>query len=411
MGISAIAISLAFVCAWACSSGAPGGAGNLDGGPPASSDDAGGVSDAHAPGADGGHRDGGAANDGGGGGGGGDAGADADAGVDAGSPAVRWIGRFELDDAGPEAEWTASAMEARFAGSSVSANLGGTGNFFEVVVDGVVQSVLETDGGTTYPLASGLSNAAHDVVVFRRDEPGDGPATFAGFDLGDAGVLLPPSAPVHRIEVIGDSITCGYGDECDNASENFTPATENGYLAYGPLTARALGADVHVVAWSGKGMYVNLDGTMTETVPILWERTIPTDPTSTWNPSFWIPDAVVINLGTNDYGTGTDPSAGFESTYLAFVTHLKSVYPNVYVFACVGPMLADPDYTDAKTAITNVIAALSEGGDPRMQLVEFPTEDCGTDGSNCGCAYHPKLAEHQTMATILEGAMHAALGW
>jgi len=29
----------------------------------------------------------------------------------------------------------------------------------------------------------------------------------------------------------------------------------------------------------------------------------------------------------------------------------------------------------------------------------------------CRCDYHPNIAEHQTMATILEGANHTAVGW
>jgi hypothetical protein len=57
----------------------------------------------------------------------------------------------------------------------------------------------------------------------------------------------------HALEFYGDSITCGYGNEgtppCD-----FTAGTENNWLSWGPMTARALNASVHVEAWSGKGV-------------------------------------------------------------------------------------------------------------------------------------------------------------
>jgi hypothetical protein len=166
------------------------------------------------------------------------------------------------------------------------------------------------------------------------------------------------------------------------------------------------------VAWSGKGLYRNLDDTMTETMPILWQRTIPTDASSTWNPSQWIPDVVVINLGTNDYGAdSTDPSVPFQTTYLNFVATLRTAYPNAFILGAVGPMLSGTNYTAAKTVITNVVSMRAAGGDAKMALVEFPTQDCGSDGSACGCDYHPNAAEHQTMATILEGAIHTAIGW
>jgi hypothetical protein len=212
--------------------------------------------------------------------------------------------------------------------------------------------------------------------------------------------------------VVGDSISAGFCDETAGTNTPFTAATENEYLAYGPLTARSLGADIHVVAWSGKGMYRNLDGTTTETVPVLWERTIPTDKTSRWDPSQWVADAVVINLATNDYNAkGADPTSAYQATYLQFVTRLRSVYPGAFLFCAVGPMLGGTRYASAKAAISNVISTRQAAGDVRLQLVEFPTLNCGQGGSACGCAGHPTVAQHQTMAGILEAAMRTSLGW
>jgi lysophospholipase L1-like esterase len=339
----------------------------------------------------------------------------AEAGVpDTGSPAVRRIGRFDLSDpTEPTAEWSGSAMEARFSGTSVSAQIGGANNEFAVLVDGTLEPVVTTDGSSSYPLASGLAPGDHEVLVFRRDEAFDQPSALIGFTFGGGGALLaPPVTPSRRIEVIGDSISAGYGDECTNASQHFTAATENEYIAYGSITARDLGADAHIIAWSGKGLYQNLDGTMTETMPILWQRTLPTDPTSVWNPTQWVPEAVVINLGTNDYGApGPDPTSSFTTAYLAFVATLRVPYPTAHLFLAVGPLLGGATYDSAKGAIQSVIASRKAKGDDRLELVEFPTQNCGSDGSGCGCDYHPNAAEHGRMAKILEKAIHGALGW
>jgi lysophospholipase L1-like esterase len=304
-------------------------------------------------------------------------------------------------------------MEARFSGTSVSAEIGGANNDFAIVIDGKIQPVLTTSGSSSYSLATGLSAGAHQVLVFRRDEAFDQPSALIGFTFGTGGALLaPPPTPSRRIEVIGDSISAGYGVECTNASQHFSAATENEYLAYGSLTARALGADAHIVAWSGKGLYQNLDGTMTETMPILWQRTIPTDPASVWDPTKWVPDAVVINLGTNDYGApGGDPTTAYTAAYKSFVATLRGPYPKAQLFLAVGPMLGGTQYTEVKGAIQSVIAARKAMGDTKLSLVEFPTQNCGSDGSMCGCDYHPNIMEQAAMAKILEGAMHSVLGW
>jgi lysophospholipase L1-like esterase len=327
--------------------------------------------------------------------------------------AIRWIGRFDLTNpAQPTAEWSASAMEARFSGTSVSVHLGGANNYFAAVVDGVEEPVVTTGGGSTYPIATGLEAGIHDVLVVRRDEAFDQPSQLVGFDFGSGGQLLPPPpAAAHRLEVIGDSISAGYGDECTNASMHFSATTENAYLAYGPLTARALGADIHLIAWSGKGMYRNNDGTTTDTMPILWQRTLPTDMTSQWDPSTWIPDAVVINLGTNDYAAQGDPTASYQAAYLSFVTQLRGAYPGAFIFCALGPMMSGTNLNSARTAVNNVIAMRATAGDANLKLVEFATQNCMADGSGCGCDYHPNLAEHQAMATVLEGAIHDTLGW
>jgi hypothetical protein len=147
-------------------------------------------------------------------------------------------------------------------------------------------------------------------------------------------------------------------------------------------------------------------------MPILWQRTIPTDATSSWDPSRWVPDAVVINLGTNDYNAaGPDPSSDYQATYLQFVARLRSVYPGAFVFCAVGPMLGGSKYSAVKAAISNVVSMRSGAGDNRVALVEFPTQSCGADGSGCGCAGHPNAAEHQHMASLLEASMRSALGW
>ena len=100
----------------------------------------------------------------------------------------------------------------------------------------------------------------------------------------------------------GDSISAGYGNECGGKSERFKPATENAFMAYGvrccywngvlasrkcqqqsggsglcrlpfpaptgAVAGRAFDAETRIIAWSGKGLLANSDGSTVETMPV-----------------------------------------------------------------------------------------------------------------------------------------------
>jgi lysophospholipase L1-like esterase len=344
-----------------------------------------------------------------------------DAGANSG-PAVHFVGRMDtvtLDQ--PRFEWEGSAIEASFTGTQVAITLAGdpsAPNYFAVFIDGAAQPTLLVNGAapTSYPLAAGLSAGPHHVLVFRRAESIQNITRFVKFDFGPGGALLaPPAPPTRRIELIGDSITAGYGVECANATTAFTAATENEYIAYGSIAARDLGAEAHVIAWSGEGVYRNYaaDPDAGTHMPEYWLRTLPTEPTSAWDFARWVPDAVVVNLGTNDF-SGTPPAdidEKYESHYRAFVQKIHGTYPNAKVFCALGPMLTEPRLSEARTAINNVIASLHATGFAGISLVEFSPQDCGPAGGGCGCDFHPSASTHRQMAKVLEGAIRAALAW
>ena len=50
-----------------------------------------------------------------------------------------------------------------------------------------------------------------------------------------------------RMEIIGDSITCGFGNEAPNNAFEFKTSEENGWMSYGALAARALGYDLSMI--------------------------------------------------------------------------------------------------------------------------------------------------------------------
>jgi len=218
---------------------------------------------------------------------------------------------------------------------------------------------------------------------------------------------LPVKVAKHRLEVIGDSISAGYGNEGTNPCQ-FTAATENQYLSYEAIAARAVDAELFTEAWSGIGMLHSYEGSTTDQMPVRYLRTLPERATSAWDFGKFVPEAVVINLGTNDFSKG-DPGADFQTAYLKFVSDLRGHYPSARFFLAVGSMLSGDSYTKAAAYLKAVIDARASAGDKNLTLLEFGSQDGNADG--LGCDYHPSLKTHQKMADKLIAALKADLGW
>jgi lysophospholipase L1-like esterase len=124
--------------------------------------------------------------------------------------------------------------------------------------------------------------------------------------------LAPPPLPTRKIEFLGDSITAGYCNECQS------PVHDANNEAFGASwdfqIGQLLTAQVHTAAWSGLGMVHNCCGGNT-TMPTIFNRTLASvNIDNSWDWNSWVPDALVVNLGTNDGGSATDPKAHYVGT-------------------------------------------------------------------------------------------------
>ena len=326
---------------------------------------------------------------------------------------LRTIGRFDLRDAaGPRCQWSASAITLRFRGTDFNAKIRDSGDAdrLQIVIDGKPTSVLALQKDEhLYRIASGLTNAAHTVTLFKRTEAFVGIVQYTGFQLNAGGkILTPPAPPKHRLEVIGDSISCGYGNEGANQNEHFTPTTENAYLTYGAIAARRFKADYTCVAWSGKKMWPD------NMIPEIYDRALPTDAGSTWDFSQEVPDAVLINLGTNDFGKENPDEKGWTDAYKAFVVRVRKNYPKAHIYCAIGSMMSD-NYPAGHRALSTVRAYLVKvvadtraSGDPNVSVLEFDAQD---SKNGLGADYHPNVKTHEIMAEKLAEALTRDLKW
>ena len=247
---------------------------------------------------------------------------------------VRFVGRFDTTNPGAvRFAWPGSMILGRFKGTGISVKLKDDGkNFFQVIIDGEPKAVLHGDAHKeSYSLAAGLPDAVHDVAIYRRTEPKLGETVFLGFE--PIGTMLPAARPAERrIELIGDSITAGYGNEGPNATCTFNPAEENQYQTYGAIAARALNAEHVTIAWSAQTI-----GQMTD----YFERTLPARPESQWDFKSWVPQLVVLNVGTNNFATYDPGEVRYVRIYRALFDRVRKVYPDALIVCGLGPMLTD----------------------------------------------------------------------
>ena len=220
---------------------------------------------------------------------------------------------------------------------------------------------------------------------------------------------LPEEKPVKRIEFLGDSITCGFGNEARDANRLFFSADENGWLSYAALAGRMMGMDYSLVCSSGicsatrpslphpysiNRLYPYTDRALQEQRQVggeLLEHPFSSRPN----------DYVVINLGTNDATAiflSDDPKKEEEAFLKDYIGFLKLIRekngPKTQIICSLGSMC----YYLWSTIQEAVKAYQEETGDEAVHLFRFPKIDVREPLGACG---HPYITTHERMAREL----------
>lgn len=318
---------------------------------------------------------------------------------------LHFIGRFDADR---RFAWPGSQIAATFDGTAIGIDLEDTGgDWFDVTIDGATQVLRPSAGRGTYEVGTALAAGEHTIALVKRTESFVGTSRFHGFT---GATLVPSPRPTRTLELIGDSITCGYGVLGAGPACSFSADTEAETHAWGMFAATELGAVHHAIAYSGIGMVRNNDGSTDATMPRRYERIVADDPGSVWTPGD--PPAVfVIDLGTNDFAAG-DPGQPYRDAYVAFVRdQLRARAPQAEIFLATSPMLSDSypqgaqNRTKARAHLDAIAATLA---DARVHVVDIP-EQLGSDG--LGCDYHPNEVTQHKMAAALVAAIRPLTGW
>lgn len=120
----------------------------------------------------------------------------------------------------------------------------------------------------------------------------------------EGGDFLPMPGPALRMEFIGDSLTSGEGLAGAREETAWVPAVFSASRTWAMRTAELLGAEPRLISQSGWGLRSGWDNNPNHALPDQYELVCgPAGEEGAREPhdfAGWQPDAVIVNLGTND---------------------------------------------------------------------------------------------------------------
>lgn len=338
---------------------------------------------------------------------------------------VRLLGRTISHGDVRYLSWSCSGAEFVFTGTKLSAEL-----WTDWVLDEPWKEIFQpwaavfvngkSEPRMRFPLQSGTNrytiyeSETNEEVIIRFVKLSEAAFSKIGIVSFSAdGEIRPAEPKSRRMEFIGDSITCGFGIESSSAEDNFRTAEENSDITYAALTAKAFGADFDLISWSTIGLWSSdtKDGTRNGgwIMPMLYDYAdigiegilglehIP------WDFGSFVPDVVVINLGTNDasYTKGiSERQEEFSAAYAEFLKTVREKNPDSYI-ACVLGMMGNELFPAIEKAV-------SKTNDEKIFALEL---DSQLESDGTGSLGHPNAVSHKKASEKLIGKISKITGW
>lgn len=148
--------------------------------------------------------------------------------------------------------------------------------------------------------------------------------------------FIPKQKNKLKLEFIGDSITCGFGDMAEVQRNEYATFEQDSTRAYAALTAKELDADIRTECISGQGVVHTCGdevGTVFSRIFDFTARDIPG-----YECDGWIPDVFVLNAGTNDKRSHVS-SEEFENAAYNLLCQIRKMYPDTPIIWMYGMMM------------------------------------------------------------------------
>jgi hypothetical protein len=319
---------------------------------------------------------------------------------------LHYVGRLERRSSpGPVFSWQGSQLLARFEGRRIGFRFDRIvgRNFFNAIIDGENRLLgLDEGGSSDYVALFDLGAGEHELVLFKRSEGYFGSAALLGL-LVEEGARLgrrpEPMGP--SIELYGDSITAGACNDDGDADQYDDISTHDAYLSYGAIACRELGAEFTCIAVSGTGITCSWNPILMSEV---WDRAAPDPAAARWDFPGRQPDAVVVNLGQNDFGfphsTGGALSPDFARRYAGFIRAIRGAYPLSRIVCAIGGMSVWRASSNLRRAWKTALAELrAEDGNIEELRFEARSEA------------HPRVDVHRALARELVSFIRRRKPW
>lgn len=259
-----------------------------------------------------------------------------------------------------------------------------------------------------YDLTPFLDGREHEIVIFKRMDACHY-FTFRGI-IAQENAIKPTGVkrPERRIEVYGDSISCGEVSEAvaccgGNDPDGHNGIYSNSFYSYPWILARRLGARLHDVSQGGialqdKKGYFNMPdarGILStydkiQNNPSLGEL-------KTWDFSRYVPHVVIVAIGQNDHHPENYMAEDYDGEkarlwrkeYAGFIMKLREKYPNALIVLTTTILGHEIEWDRAIDQVCTELA------DPMVKHFLYSQNGCGTSG-------HVRRPEAEKMAAEMQ---------
>lgn len=291
---------------------------------------------------------------------------------------ILFTGRFDFTDSEKVVYSHVSAsIKANFEGTEISAVFSsekGT-SYLMVIIDGI-DSIsqrklisVSSSAPEEIILASDIQPGGHQIEIVKTNQY-DTKVAFHGFIVENGTITSKPERPQLSIEYYGDSNPAGHSawDPYDWGAIK----DNGGYYTYPGITARMLDAEYINISMGGAGITNRAWRNLVDYHHLI-HMDDPASGNNTWdfanNHLSFQADAVVINLGANDY-YGSASKNDIKTGWKTFISnHLRTYYPESHIVLVNSYGWA---YSEPADYVHEAVEEIKNSGDNNVSYLRFP---------------------------------------
>lgn len=332
---------------------------------------------------------------------------------------LQYSGRIDFDNPKePVFVYAASYVKLIFTGTFVKVKISNRRNYWTnylgYILDGEQGKfpLADEEGAQVYTIAENLKDERHELLLFKRMDSCH-ILTLYGFEVEDgAKTYMPKPKSARRMEVFGDSVSCGEVSEAVDYVGKTDPEHDgqysNSWYSYAWMTARKLGAELHDTSQGGialldkTGWFLEPDYLGVESCYDKIEYCPVLSPVKHWDFNKYQPQVVVVAIGQNDNHPvdymaedyNCEKAVYWRKKYQQFIEKLMELYPKSQIILATTILMHDKNWDQSIEEVCSKI------GSDRVHHFLYTKNGCGTPG-------HIRIPEAEQMADELSAYINS----